>query len=368
MLLVLHGIGAFKVAIILAINYFIATAHKPPAIARVWPAVVIVLNMFILFVNEKCDGYKFAAVSESLAWLDAKSLNGLHPRWHVNFNITMLRIVSFALDAHWRVAPPPTTPTDQRTRTAASLPDSEYSFLNYFAYAVYPPLYIAGPIMTFNDFVWQLHSPVRVTARERISYAIRFLFCFLTMEFILHTMYVIAIKDTKAWMGNGPADLSLIGFWNLVTVWLKVSLRLPICVSYELTSIPSFSSHGASSVYGRSSMVSTHPRTWSAVLPTTIRLWASGVPGTGATTSGLCGTSTSHSAAPNASCSPPPWSLRLSRCGTTSVSGSWPGAGLCPCSLYLNWWAAHSSRRQSTARNGGTATSRPWAAWSTSCS
>lgn len=28
--------------------------------------------------------------------------DGLLPRWHVNFNITMLRIVSFVLDHHWR--------------------------------------------------------------------------------------------------------------------------------------------------------------------------------------------------------------------------------------------------------------------------
>lgn len=35
-------------------------------------------------------------------------------------------------------------------------------------------------------------------------------------------MYVVAIKDTSAWNGDGPADLSMIGFWNLVVVWLKV--------------------------------------------------------------------------------------------------------------------------------------------------
>lgn len=29
-------------------------------------------------------------------------MDGLLPRWHINFNITMLRIVSFALDDHWR--------------------------------------------------------------------------------------------------------------------------------------------------------------------------------------------------------------------------------------------------------------------------
>lgn len=28
--------------------------------------------------------------------------------------------------------------------------------MNYIAYVLYPPLYIAGPIMTFNDFMWQV--------------------------------------------------------------------------------------------------------------------------------------------------------------------------------------------------------------------
>lgn len=45
----------------------------------------------------------------------------------------------------------------------------------------------------------------------------------LTMESVLHTMYVVAIKDAHAWDGDSPADLSMIGFWNLVVVWLKVS-------------------------------------------------------------------------------------------------------------------------------------------------
>lgn len=42
------------------------------------------------------------------------------------------------------------------------------------------------------------------------------------MEFILHYMYVVAIKDTKAWQGDTPLELSMIGFWNLMIVWLKV--------------------------------------------------------------------------------------------------------------------------------------------------
>jgi hypothetical protein len=54
------------------------------------------------------------------------------------------------------------------------------------------------------------------------------------MESILHTMYVVAIKDTAAWAADGAADLSMIGFWNLVVVWLKVSEDRQSCSNSPL--------------------------------------------------------------------------------------------------------------------------------------
>lgn len=33
-----------------------------------------------------------------------------------------------------------------------------YGFVNYLTYILYAPLYIAGPIMTFNDFMWQVRG------------------------------------------------------------------------------------------------------------------------------------------------------------------------------------------------------------------
>jgi hypothetical protein len=38
-------------------------------------------------------------------------------------------------------------------------------------------------------------------------------------------MYIVAIKDSSkegAWQGDTPFELSMIGFWNLIVVWLKV--------------------------------------------------------------------------------------------------------------------------------------------------
>jgi hypothetical protein len=46
----------------------------------------------------------------------------------------------------------------------------------------------------------------------------------LTMEVVLHFMYVVAIKDAKSWYGDTPMELSMVGFWNLIVVWLKVGI------------------------------------------------------------------------------------------------------------------------------------------------
>lgn len=119
---------------------------------------------------------------------------------------------------------------DERTRTASSHPLAGYTFTSYLSYALYPPLYLAGPIMTYNAFRSQLVSPPSLSRSTIVSYAFRFLACLGTMELVGHTMYVVAIKDSSragAWMGDTPFELSMIGFWNLIVVWLKVS-RLPL--------------------------------------------------------------------------------------------------------------------------------------------
>ena len=80
----------------------------------------------------------------------------------------------------------------------------------------------------------QLRNPITITRREQLTYAIRFVVCMLTMETVLHTMYVVAIKDTAAWDDDTAAELSMIGFWNLVVVWLKVGpVMAGCCVHHD---------------------------------------------------------------------------------------------------------------------------------------
>lgn len=101
-LFVLHGFSAFKVFLILVINYNIATQLP----RRYIPAVTWVFSMVTLFANELCGGYPYERMAKYIPIL-AKygaamdSYGGLIPRWEILFNITVLRLISFNMDYYW---------------------------------------------------------------------------------------------------------------------------------------------------------------------------------------------------------------------------------------------------------------------------
>ncbi|KAJ3996688.1 MBOAT, membrane-bound O-acyltransferase family-domain-containing protein, partial [Lentinula boryana] len=224
-LLGLHGSSILKLVAVISINYVVAKTCKS---SRLGPALTWAFNIGILFLNDRYNGYQFGEIFPSLEFLVRDTYEGFYPRWHINFNITMLRLVSFSMDYYWACKNPVSVETgsslDERQRQTTNHPVEMYSYVNYFAYALYSPLYIAGPIMTFNDFLWQFRRPITITKSSVLGYFVRFICCLLTMEAILHFMYVVAIKDTRAWAGDNPAQIGMIGFWNLIIVWLKLLL------------------------------------------------------------------------------------------------------------------------------------------------
>ena len=228
----LHGFNSLKLLLALVANYGLA---KSLGGKRIAPAVAFTFNIATLFAVHWNDGFEYSRISPLLSFLEG--FKGLLPRWQINFNITMLRLVSFAVDYHWAkceadaggqagramgdVLRQGREPTYQeRTRLTQHL--EEYTLGNYLLYALYPPLFIAGPIVTFNDFNSQLRHAVRIPTATVVRYALRWVVSLFTMELILHFIYVNAIKDSKAWVGATPLELSMIGFWNLIIVWLKL--------------------------------------------------------------------------------------------------------------------------------------------------
>ncbi|KAI5290031.1 glycerol transporter [Ascosphaera aggregata] len=245
--ILLCGISVFKILAILIINFNIAT--KLPR-NRV-PVVTWVFNICILFVNELCQGYPLGEVARFISRLISGSENaslvsfgqlldsygGLMPRWEVFFKVAILRLISFNMDYHWSLESTPSSSAEkrrlnpgmlsERERVSTPAPATAYNFTNFAAYVLYSPLYITGPIITFNDYISQSSfKPPSITRTRTTLYAIRFLLSLLCMELMLHYIYVVAISRAMSeyWSIYTPFQLSMLGFFNLHHIWLKLLL------------------------------------------------------------------------------------------------------------------------------------------------
>ncbi|KAJ4295938.1 glycerol transporter [Collariella sp. IMI 366227] len=239
-LVILHGFSAAKILAIMAINYQIATRLPKNRV----PAATWVFNICILFANELGRGYHFRDIVLLMTenptlvsageWLD--SHGGIMPRWYVLFNITILRLVSFNLDYYWSLDRRGGSPLEKKQLDPANLSErdrvsipanpQDFSFRNYVGYAIYAPLYLTGPIITFNEYIsQQRYQPATIARPRTLRYAVRFALVLLAMELVLHYDYVGAIsKAHPEWSTYTPAQLSLLSYFNLHIIWLKLLL------------------------------------------------------------------------------------------------------------------------------------------------
>lgn len=249
-LVALHGISAAKVLSILYINYRLATELPRKYV----PVATWVFNIGTLFANELTKGYHLVNVFSLLSngtwqpvshagqhegalvqwgdWLDG--FGGIMPRWEILFNLTVLRLISFNLDCYWSHGERGTSlekqldPSSLSERDRVTIPaqPQDFSFRNYVAYAIYAPLYLTGPIVTFNDFVSQSrYRAATIESRRTLRYGVRFVLCLLAMELVLHYNYVGAISQSSPnWGSYTPAQLSLLSLFNLHIIWLKLLL------------------------------------------------------------------------------------------------------------------------------------------------
>ncbi|KAI9654404.1 MAG: hypothetical protein M1829_000935 [Trizodia sp. TS-e1964] len=257
----LRGVSTLKILAILYTNYSLATRLPP----RYIPLATWVFNIGIMFANELGHGYPFEhmanLISPSRSPLEPNwgarldRYGGLLPRWEILFNITVLRLISFNLDYYWSVVggdscslevsqstrpvallghrangikkkQPEPGHLSEKDRIGVSAKVGDFNFKNYLAYALYSPLYLAGPIITFNDYIAQLRHPSpSITRRRTILYGIRFLLALLCMELVLHFIYAVAISKSRPnWSMYSPYQLSMLGYFNLHIIWLKLLL------------------------------------------------------------------------------------------------------------------------------------------------
>ncbi|KAJ5835637.1 Membrane bound O-acyl transferase MBOAT [Penicillium robsamsonii] len=242
----LHGVSALKVLSILYINFRIGKVVPRSYV----PAATWIFNISVLFANELSGGYSFERIVKVFApgsgtledsatglvqWAQTlDDLGGLMPRWEIFFKVTVLRLISFNMDRHWSADYPAASPIEKKQLDPATLSDRDrvkipaeataFTFRNYIAYVLYAPLYVAGPILTFNDYVSQQRYTSASLTRARIMmYAVRFGLTLLCMELILHYIYAVAIsKADPDWSVFTPGQLSMLAFFNLHIIWLKL--------------------------------------------------------------------------------------------------------------------------------------------------
>jgi len=123
---------------------------------RVYPILVWIFAISTLYYNKLYQGYGFKWISKDFGFLD-ESMQQAPSRWFILYNITLLRVISFGMDLYW--AKDVTTTeivkselTTYRQRTQHYQPIESYDLLSYYSYLLYAPLFIAGPIMSFNAY------------------------------------------------------------------------------------------------------------------------------------------------------------------------------------------------------------------------
>lgn len=240
-----HGVNSVRILLHLSVMYSIAHVLKNNR--KLATILSWTYGIATLFINDKYRNFPFSSFAGCLSFLDT-GFKGIIPRWDVFFNFTLLRMLSYNMDflERWNditqkkpsnslnnVEPSTNATANESSEMSATLNErqrlvaphhiQEYGVVNYIAYITYTPLLIAGPIVTFNDYVYQSRYTLpSINVGQIFSYAIRLVISILSMEMVLHFAYVVAISKRKAWTGDTPFQISMIGLFNLNIIWLKL--------------------------------------------------------------------------------------------------------------------------------------------------
>ncbi|KAJ3390669.1 glycerol transporter [Lobulomyces angularis] len=241
-LTVLYGTGVIKILIFITFFYGIT---KTFGYWKMFPIVVWIFAISTLFLNDYYNGYKFENLHKKFYYLD--NYNGIQKNcmdyyWMLRRKLNDVGNNSYDLltfsvptgkkldifEEHCKKCQECNPKNGKFAKCAKyriedDLNFTEYNYFNYLSYCTYTPLYMAGPIITFNDFICQVNKvSSAVKLSTTVIYGFRWLFCFFLMEIILHGIYVVAISKSKAWSEFTPFQISAVGFINLKLIWLKL--------------------------------------------------------------------------------------------------------------------------------------------------
>ena len=238
-LVYLHGRCALYVWGLVTLNWWLTRwlvgldASVVPSVVKT--VAVWVFNIAVLMVVKGTDGL---GMLDRVGGLFGVGTRGVF-RWEICYNMTMLRMISQSLDVLW----------DDRKDGGDEHGGLLGSYWTAVAHALYPPLYLAGPIMTYKDFAGQLvgsrtSRSVEADAAKRdgrttrktgpssvavATYALRVAGDLLVIELMGHYLYFNSIATNNLLTKRAirvvePLDVATCGWWVLAFTWLKFTV------------------------------------------------------------------------------------------------------------------------------------------------
>ncbi|KAH9589403.1 Membrane bound O-acyl transferase [Trypanosoma melophagium] len=247
----LHGPVFFLPIIIMLVNYVFAVKsiryHLPHRVFMtcMWISQVGVL----LFVGSNYSDY---AGDQIVPLLPVEWNRGY--RWSVVFNMCTLRMIAFNMDMYEAfndgaaLQEKAVRKHDTTCVECAQLRDSnrgegslstrcykfrteypcqmrDYNILSYMTYMLYVPLYVAGPMSSFNAFVSHLHAPtIAMTRKQMIFYACRIFVLYSIVSILLNFIFVNGVSLVDYVLAySGAFTLYSMLYFQLAFLWLKFS-------------------------------------------------------------------------------------------------------------------------------------------------
>lgn len=232
--LVQHGKHSIIIFSISLFGYFLSKLLKNTKFAFF---VIWIYGLSILAFKESYRLQHFYVFSFLQPLFNQNLYGGLY-RWQFPVNFLVLRIISFCLDHHW--AQCVADGRDGATAGTTHRPLHEYNLMNFLSYVLYVPLYIAGPVLCFDDYMGQQCSEqqrhcARSTAelvadltlakdKSCLYYGLRWLGSFLLMELLTSRLPLFALVRAGLFPQLSAAELCVACYMLLKIMWLKFLL------------------------------------------------------------------------------------------------------------------------------------------------
>ncbi|EKX41639.1 hypothetical protein GUITHDRAFT_112347 [Guillardia theta CCMP2712] len=119
------------------------------------------------------------------------------PERGTQFNLSMLRLISFNTELYWSQNQHMLSPKQTNLHLYTQ---ENFSLSNFLAYVLYMPLYIAGPIAPYMTWLEGLKSPQKsLTTRATVFMLARTFLYILLVEVMLHLYMYVSINNNRTW-------------------------------------------------------------------------------------------------------------------------------------------------------------------------